>query len=251
MAVFICLKLGIPPFHGWFINVINRATWNNVFIFFTWQKILPLYLIGVIVNKEVISWVVLFGILLVLISGFIQIELRTILTISSVNNTRWMLIMLKRKRVLWGLYILNYIIILIPVIFIRYLWNISTLGQSLRLNKRMVLRILFVIGFISLGGLPPFLGFLNKLLAIKVLLIIQISFLLVGLIFSSLVLLYYYLNIRYLHWTLGDYDHIRVRREGLGVYYFICFGLLFILPFFIYVLYIGVCTRNFDFLRYS
>merc|ERR1712080_772535 len=93
----------------------------------------------------------------------------------------------------WRLYLVIYSLLLIPAL--RFLTLAQ--GQHPRHIKLAAiqnsdkLRIVFML--ISLGGLPPFLGFFNKLLIVKILL--SLGIIILGIIiFRSLTLLYYYLS---------------------------------------------------------
>ena len=55
-------------------------------------------------------------------------------------------------------------------------------------------KIIIVIVFISLGGIPPILGFLRKLLILKIIFIYENIFLFILIIFSALILLYHYIS---------------------------------------------------------
>merc|ERR1712189_27745 len=55
-------------------------------------------------------------------------------------------------------------------------------------------KVIIVILFISLGGIPPLLGFLRKFLILKIVLVYENIFLFLIIIFSSLVLLYHYIS---------------------------------------------------------
>ena len=42
------LKLGLAPFHSWFINLVLIIKKNSLFILITLQKVLPLYFLIII-----------------------------------------------------------------------------------------------------------------------------------------------------------------------------------------------------------
>jgi len=58
-------------------------------------------------------------------------------------------------------------------------------------------KIIIVLLFISLGGIPPLLGFLRKFLILKIIFIYENLILFLIIIFSSLVLLYHYISRMY------------------------------------------------------
>lgn len=85
--------------------------------------------------------------------------------------------------------------------------------------NRIKIRLVFLL--ISLGGLPPFLGFFNKLLIIKALLPIGFVVLVV-IIFSSLVLLYYYLSWSF--FILTNNPSRPKASRGVGSFYRVLLG---------------------------
>lgn len=92
-----------------------------------------------------------------------------------------------------------YIYLLIGFTLIYKIFNINIFMQ---INRIIFLdKLLLIILFMSLGGLPPLLGFLRKYLIIKFILYnINIIFTLL-VIFSSLYLLYFYLSRMYFFLT--------------------------------------------------
>jgi NADH-ubiquinone oxidoreductase chain 2 len=61
----------------------------------------------------------------------------------------------------------------------------------------LILNILIFISLLSLGGLPPFLGFFPKWLIIELLILNKIFFNILILLFFTLITLFFYLRISY------------------------------------------------------
>ena len=98
------------------------------------------------------------------------------------------------------LFISVYIYILLGVVIIYNFYSLSVFNQInsiVFLDKFSILMI-----FISLGGMPPLLGFLSKMLILKILISNFIRMVLVFIIvMSSLLLLYFYLSRIYFYLT--------------------------------------------------
>jgi len=83
----IMIKLGMAPFHGWFISVVSNVSFGLIFSLSTLQKVIPLlvlrllplspYEVGVFVGLTLAT---------VLLLGLSQVSVRKILAISSLNN---------------------------------------------------------------------------------------------------------------------------------------------------------------------
>nr|YP_010596317.1 NADH dehydrogenase subunit 2 [Sthenias yunnanus]WAJ61219.1 NADH dehydrogenase subunit 2 [Sthenias yunnanus] len=191
------IKVGAAPFHAWFPEVLEGLSWLNSLILLTWQKIAPMVMI--FYNCNLTSF--LFTIILIstIVSGILginQISLRKILAYSSINHISWMLASMLNTQNVWMFYFLIYSVITLNIILILHFLNIYSLLQlfsSLSFNKQ--LKIFFVINFLSLGGLPPFLGFFPKWLVINSLIINQFYLLSILLIVFTLITLFFYLRI--------------------------------------------------------
>jgi len=47
----ILVKLGLAPFHSWFLNLIELSSLNILFLLSTVQKIIPLYILSSLKEK--------------------------------------------------------------------------------------------------------------------------------------------------------------------------------------------------------
>nr|YP_009528965.1 NADH dehydrogenase subunit 2 [Ophraella communa]AST14952.1 NADH dehydrogenase subunit 2 [Ophraella communa] len=192
-------KLGAAPFHAWFPEVMEGLNWMNSLIILTWQKIAPMVLVMYNLNSFwFLSWIIIFSSLVGGILGLNQTSLRKIMAYSSINHIGWMLASMIYLKLIWFLYFSIYSFISINIIFVfKYLkiYKISQLFCSLNSNKLM--KMFFIMNFFSLGGLPPFLGFLPKWIVINSLVEGKMFTLSLILIISTLVTLYFYLRITF------------------------------------------------------
>jgi NADH-ubiquinone oxidoreductase chain 2 len=97
------------------------------------------------------------------IGGINQTSIRKILTYSSINHTGWILAALVIGERLWVTYFVIYSALVITVTSILKLSKTSFINQILITNKETTLtKFIIFTSLLSLGGLPPFLGFLPK-----------------------------------------------------------------------------------------
>lgn len=204
------IKLGAAPFHFWFPEVIEGLRWINCLILLTWQKIAPFILI--INNKtwdNLIIIIIIFCLLIRVILSLNQVSLRKILTFSSINNIAWMLAALQCSYSIWIIYFILYSIINIPLIVLFNFISINYFNQIFNLTQKSILiKIFIVFNFLSLGGLPPFIGFFPKWMVIYLLRIQNLEILSLFLILFTLVFLYIYIRIIFFSLTL-----IRTERK--------------------------------------
>nr|YP_010932184.1 NADH dehydrogenase subunit 2 [Euhampsonia splendida]WKR35957.1 NADH dehydrogenase subunit 2 [Euhampsonia splendida] len=191
------MKMGSAPFHFWFPNVIEGLSWFNSFILMTWQKISPMILLSYYFNINFIIIIVIMNILIGAINGLNQTSLRKLLTFSSINNLGWMLMSMMISENLWMFYFLMYTFMLSMMCFLFYILNMFYINQLFINNMNSLIKINLLINFLSLGGLPPFIGFFPKWIIINFL--INNNFFLMTFIFimMSLIMLFFYIRIIY------------------------------------------------------
>nr|ARH53779.1 NADH dehydrogenase subunit 2 [Cortodera humeralis] len=190
-------KMGAAPFHAWFPEVMEGLDWANCLLMLTWQKLAPMILLMYNLKMTLfLSMIIIFSSLIGSIIGLNQISLRKILAYSSINHIGWMIASMLNSQNIWFIYFLVYSIISLNIILIFKNLNIYFLKQLFNsLNSNKLLKFFFLINFLSLGGLPPFLGFFPKWLTINNL--VQNNFFMISLllIILTLVTLFFYLRI--------------------------------------------------------
>lgn len=196
IIITLILKLGGAPFHFWFPNVIENINWINNLILITWQKLAPIIILSYLnLNKNIFIFVIL-STLVGAIGGLNQISLRKLIAFSSINHIGWIILALIFNENLWLIYFLLYTFLNCSIIYIFKIFQIFYLNQiySLFINSYFI-KFSLLTSLLSLGGLPPFLGFLPKWLIIQSLLFIKLNFLTLFVILIRLITLYYYLKI--------------------------------------------------------
>lgn len=193
------LKLGAAPFHFWFPNVIENVNWINCIILITWQKLAPIIIMTYLI--EINSIIIVFIIISTLvgaIGGLNQISLRKMLAFSSINHLGWIITAMIYNENIWMIYFITYSFINFCIIYIFKIFQIFYLSQiySIFINSSF-LKFSLIISTISLGGLPPFLGFAPKWLIIQSIIFINLNIINLFIICIRLVTLFYYLKIRF------------------------------------------------------
>nr|AXS65971.1 NADH dehydrogenase subunit 2 [Curculionoidea sp. 22 KM-2017] len=193
------LKMGAAPFHFWLPEVVSGLSWQMNFIMLTWQKIAPMIILTYLSYSPLfLSIFIISSTLISGIQGFNQTCLRKIMAYSSINHISWMISSLLCSTVLWTYYFLIYCLISLNIVIIFMKLNVFKLNQlsnAFSFNKKM--KMFFMLNFLSLGGLPPFLGFLPKWLTINSMIKNNFYFLSLILIVLTLITLYFYLRITF------------------------------------------------------
>nr|YP_009919039.1 NADH dehydrogenase subunit 2 [Hylemya vagans]QMP96632.1 NADH dehydrogenase subunit 2 [Hylemya vagans] len=202
------LKSGSAPFHFWFPNVIEGLSWLNSLILMTWQKIAPLMLISYIMFKPLIITSIVMSSLIGALGGLNQTSLRKLMAYSSINHLSWMLAAMYSNNLLWMVYFMFYTFLTFTMIFMLNMFKISHINQLLTMffySKSMKFFLFF--NLLSLGGLPPFLGFFPKWIVIQLMTINNQLFLLTFMVLMTLITLYFYIRLCYSTFMLNFYEN--------------------------------------------
>jgi NADH-ubiquinone oxidoreductase chain 2 len=188
----------MAPFHFWFPNVIEGLNWINNFILITWQKIAPIIVLSFCLSYYLTLFCVILSVFIGAISGLNQTSLRKLMAFSSINHLGWIVRNIINNENLFIIYYLFYRYLSFSIIYIFYNFNIFNLSQIFNLKiKTKIQKFIVRIPLLSLGGLPPFLGFFPKWISIELLILINFYFLIFILINFTLITLYFYIRIIY------------------------------------------------------
>jgi len=215
LIISIFIKLGISPFHTWFISILKSCSLYILILLSTVQKIIPLIILNnVYIYIRILYLCIFLTILFLLIMLPRVINLNKLLALSSLGNIIWLLSrnLLSIKLIL--IFIVIYMYILVGI-YIFY--NIFYYRLFIQINRIIFSdKVIIVILFISLGGIPPLLGFLRKFLILKIVLVYENIFLFLIIIFSSLVLLYHYISRIYFFLTFIPSIKIRFSTNNFS-----------------------------------
>nr|YP_009945226.1 NADH dehydrogenase subunit 2 [Pedetontus zhejiangensis]QOE17733.1 NADH dehydrogenase subunit 2 [Pedetontus zhejiangensis] len=195
------LKVGAAPFHFWFPLVMEGLNWMNSIILMTWQKFAPLILLSYNLNKNInlMTISIMLSALLGGLGGLNQTMLRKIMAFSSINHLSWILAAMLISENTWLMYYFVYILLSTAVMMYFMLNNMFHLNQIHgMINTNKINNLMFKMNLLSLGGLPPFLGFFTKWIVIQELLVKGSLMMLFIMIMSTLITLFYYLRVIYL-----------------------------------------------------
>nr|ASN74440.1 NADH dehydrogenase subunit 2 [Armadillidium vulgare] len=212
ITVSLLLKLGAAPFYFWYLWVGSSLKWLQFLSLSTIQKISPLVLLffsGLNKGSEVMIYSsIIVGGVVGGIGGINEASLRKLLIYSSLNHMSWMMMPLVVENELWLVYFFFYCLMLMMVVWILYLLKLYYLNQMFSVSISWVAKLTLLVSFLSLGGLPPLLGFFPKFMVIEMSSGSLMLFSLFFLIMSSVVTLFYYLRAS-LSVLMLDYSKIK------------------------------------------
>nr|YP_010937268.1 NADH dehydrogenase subunit 2 [Ixodes anatis]WKW95225.1 NADH dehydrogenase subunit 2 [Ixodes anatis] len=191
----ILIKLASAPFHVWFPQISEGISMTSFFLLSTTQKMIPLQILSIFNNQKIIIFII-FSAILGTLGGFNQTSFRKILAFSSISHLAWMMVLIYINQYFWIIYFTLYLLILFKILSFMKLNYINSIN-NLHMKKFSSLNKFQLFSYLmSLGGLPPFMGFLMKLLSI-LLIINKIPYILMILIPSSLGNMYFYTRIMF------------------------------------------------------
>nr|YP_010693609.1 NADH dehydrogenase subunit 2 [Gryllotalpa henana]WCD24126.1 NADH dehydrogenase subunit 2 [Gryllotalpa henana] len=196
------LKLGAAPFHFWFPSIMEGLTWFNCLILMTWQKIAPMILLfNVKITNTFLLSITILSIITGSLGGLNQISLRKLMAYSSITHLGWMIAAILLTSNLWYIYLIIYSLITLSMTLVFSFKNLFYVPQILSLSLNPNTKLFLFLNLLSLGGLPPFLGFLPKWLVIQNMALSN-PFIITLMVIFTLMTLYYYLRLAFTAYLL-------------------------------------------------
>nr|YP_010583782.1 NADH dehydrogenase subunit 2 [Octopus salutii]UXN83978.1 NADH dehydrogenase subunit 2 [Octopus salutii] len=227
MVISLLTKLGSAPFHFWLPSMCKQMSWMILFLILTWQKLAPLFMLSFInFNYTIMISSAFLSSILGSIQAINQSSLQLIMVYSSISHLGWMLPISLINNSMMLIYLLIYSIIILPL-FILFTMKSSFFTYSLsEQNNYMNHENIFIITLIlSLGGIPPMLGFLSKLMILNMLLKMNMILLPLMLFIGTLISLYFYLNLMMMM-MMKSYYMFKTNNMYMNMKSIMCFNML-------------------------
>lgn len=174
-AVFLILKLGGAPFQFWYLKLIQKLRWFNIWLISVWQKLIPLLIIRILK----FNYLFIFGILRVIsgrLNNLNQKKIKKILGLSSIFSLGWILLSLLQRKI-WLIFILGYSFILWILLNCIKRLNYYNIENLENLNFSVLFYSVFFLRLLIIRGIPPFIIFYIKILILSE--VIKLSIILV------------------------------------------------------------------------
>lgn len=163
ITVGLLIKLGAAPFHSWLPGIIEALSWKSIFVLLTIQRVGPLLILNnFFFNFVLVDTCIWLSLLVGGFMGLIQTQIRSLLTYSSINHIGWILVASQVDNTSVANYFLFYSLLLAPVVILFGKLNYNQIRQLTSISLPIKFQFLVFFLLLSLGGLPPFLGFLPK-----------------------------------------------------------------------------------------
>lgn len=187
----IIVKLAASPTHTWIIPVIASAPWLLCWLILTAQKIFPLLLLEIFHPEwQIIVVFILISTLLIgSLPNLSSNTLKIIVIFSRISTARWTYMALTINRNLWKIYFIIYSGTLLLIIS--------------EPKKKSNNNIILITIWLRMAGIPPFVGFLPKLIIITDLIHNTISLLILLFLTMSILDTFIYFRL----------THVRMLKE--------------------------------------
>nr|YP_009050265.1 NADH dehydrogenase subunit 2 [Ifremeria nautilei]AHI45692.1 NADH dehydrogenase subunit 2 [Ifremeria nautilei] len=196
------LKMGIFPFHFWFPGVMAGLPWLSCLFLSTWQKVGPLFLMISLLEVNLMTWLLLTfcvvasgSSLLGGLGGMNQTQVRALLAYSSIGHLGWIMFAGIHSTWAMGLYFGIYVLISFCIFVSLWFMDLKFTKNLVGVLSLSYSALIVMIMLLSLGGLPPMLGFISKWAVIMVSVSQTLSIFIILLIVGSLMSLFYYLSL--------------------------------------------------------
>nr|WNO18586.1 NADH dehydrogenase subunit 2 [Iothia sp.] len=223
------LKVGSFPFHYWLPDVVTSNSWSSCSMILTTQKIAPFVVLFSMVDytPKVVFWLLVLSALgssfIGGVGGIGESSVRLLMAYSSIGHTGWILFSMFLGYSAFMVYFVVYLVLVGSMFLLLSSLNsklVVLVSGSDDSGAEMASGWGIISVLLSLGGVPPFLGFMSKWVVISLSMGSGMIFFVAVLIVGSLLSLYYYLVLVFgvffsKSTVMGKYMH---RGSGAGLY---------------------------------
>nr|WOW99139.1 NADH dehydrogenase subunit 2 [Tropiduchidae sp. 1 WQW-2023a] len=173
MMTSLMMKMGMIPFHLWMPMVMNSMNWNMCTMMATWQKLATTM---AITQMSSIKMLIIPMCLLLIIPMCLSLTMgaatmtnqkstKKMMAYSSISNSPWMIYSMMMSKSQFMMMFLTYCTLTIIIMNSFKKNNILYKSQITNLMKKKKMEIMMNI--LSMSGMPPFTGFIPKMMIIS------------------------------------------------------------------------------------
>nr|YP_010534064.1 NADH dehydrogenase subunit 2 [Amblyomma latum]UXX50159.1 NADH dehydrogenase subunit 2 [Amblyomma latum] len=192
MMISILIKLAMIPFHFWLSNLSEMFNYESLFLILTIQKMIPLYILNIIKLNSIIIFIILSSLMSSLFLMNLKM-IKKIIIFSSISHQSWMISLIYLKSNFWMSYLLIYLLLIFKITMILKKNKINHIYNFMKMNSNFLKKVSIYTMMLSLGGMPPMLGFIPKLISIMIIMKMNMLIIII-LIISSIMNIYIYMR---------------------------------------------------------
>nr|AOY40020.1 NADH dehydrogenase subunit 2 [Scolytinae sp. BMNH 1040327] len=223
MSSSLLLKMGAAPLHYWFPEVMSGLEWPVALLLSTWQKITPSVLLSLSHPETIlITLTAIMSIMIGSLQSMGQTCMRKLMAYSSINNIGWMIPLIFMNTNTWMLYLIIYSTISASIILTlkkTKIFYLSQMNKLMHSNKAM--KIFFSMSFLSLSGLPPFLGFMPKWMTIQTMILEKMTTTVMVMVIFTLLMVFVYTRIIMTSLAISSTESLKINNNHMSKLIFI------------------------------
>ncbi len=194
LILVLIIKLGAAPFHMWFIRVVEKLNFTNIFWLAVPQKIIPLRIIQLIALPSLnFNKVILVSVVIARFHIVTQLKLLKMLAASSIYITPWIIFSFFQSDLVRWLFFFTYS--LTQGLVIVMLFKLKSKADPLSFKGRGLSHYSSILLVLGLAGFPPSPLFFIKLYVVLYLFASYRITTALGLILIARLRIFNYLNI--------------------------------------------------------
>nr|CAM28405.1 NADH dehydrogenase subunit 2 [Bradypodion sp. matschiei] len=196
------LKIGAAPMYFWLPEVMQGTSTMAAMTVATWQKVAPITILFTVYDHLPPKIMTTIGVMSIIIGGLgsiNQTQLRKLMAYSSITNLGWAMTVFAATPHIATLNILIYMSMLFPAFMFIQKMSLKTLQDSATAwTTSPTMNTTLMLMLLSLSGLPPFAGFVTKLMILNELITQGSTTTALMVAVLSLIGLFFYLRMTYI-----------------------------------------------------
>nr|ALR69304.1 NADH dehydrogenase subunit 2 [Bemisia tabaci] len=191
------VKMGMFPFHFWFILICGKLEWISFFMLSTLMKLIPLILLYYLFSMLSFFFITVSSLIFGSLMGLNNSVIQKMMGYSSMITICWFIYSMSISLSLFCFYFVGYMIMLLWLINIFNSHGIFYINQLKFNSVSLITKIVIFSYSLSISGFPPFLGFLVKWMVINYFWHLGFKFVASLMILVSVLSTYFYLQMAF------------------------------------------------------
>nr|YP_009733495.1 NADH dehydrogenase subunit 2 [Iassus dorsalis]QHV34333.1 NADH dehydrogenase subunit 2 [Iassus dorsalis] len=191
IMVMLIMKMGGVPFSNWLLMTVEGMNFNMMMVLFTVMKIPPLMMMNSLNLKN--NLLIVLSMVLSSVMMINQNSTKKMISYSSIFNLSLLMVLILENK-MWMQFMINYTVMMWLLTKELEKNKMMNLNQMMINNKNIMTKMSIWISMMSMGGLPPMMGFFNKMLVIKIMIDNSELMLMTMLVLSSSIVMFMYMK---------------------------------------------------------
>nr|UGN61355.1 NADH dehydrogenase subunit 2 [Typhlocybinae gen. 1 sp. 1 BY-2021a] len=193
-AASLLMKMGVAPFHNWVLTVLEGLDHYMVIIMLTINKITPLTLM--MYTKNNLMLIICLTMIIGSMMSLNQNSIKKLIGYSSIFNMGLVLSILNIN-LMWIMFMTLYSILIFMIIKTTLMMKTSFINQMI-FSDKVVNKLSIWMILLSMGGLPPMMGFTLKYITISYMIEMKFIFMITLMVMLSLIVMMMYLRMTFM-----------------------------------------------------